>query len=308
VIKYESLFDRGGLSLDRLRNFVLIAELGGVSRAAQGDPGRMSLFSRQIKELEGFFGSPLTRRQGRSIQLTEAGQQLARLARAYLNGLEDFQQTCRNLPQTLSIASGNSVLEWLVLPHIAGLRQALPNTRFEFQSGRTQDLVQRLTDMSVDVVLVREDAVVRPLKCKRVAMLTYALFLPKPMAAGLRPENLKSAMTNLPLATSVGGQFRDQLVAAADQAGWPLRIELSCSSFTQAARVVKSGGCGAVLPNLAAAEFAPEKVVSWPLPFLKSYARPICLAWNPRLVEVRPVVTQAINALAKHLTASASLA
>lgn len=295
--KYKSLFDRGGLSLDRLRNFVLIADAGGLSRAADRDPTRMSLFSKQVKELESFFGTALTRRQGRIFKLTEAGNQLAQLARAYLGGLEDFQQTCQGVPQTLSIASGNSVLEWLLLPHMAKLRQALPNTRFGLHTGRTNDLVQRLTDMSVDLALIREDAVLRPLKAKRLLLLTYSLFVPQRLAAPFRVVKLEQAMTGLPLATSAGGQFREHLEAAAAKARCPIRIELSCSSFTQAAHAVATGGFGAVLPSFGAVAFAPGKVVQFPLPFLKSYARPIGVAWNPRLTAVRPAVEQAIEAM-----------
>jgi len=295
--KYKSLFDRGGLSLDRLRNFVLIANAGGLSRAADRDPTRMSLFSKQIKELESFFGAALTRRQGRTIKLTDAGNQLAQLARGYLSGLEDFQQTCQGVPQTISIASGNSVLEWLVLPHLAKLRQALPNTRFEFITGRTHDLVQRLNDMGVDLALIREDAVVRPLKSKRLRQLTYSLFIPQRLAASTLKAKLEDTLAELPLATSAGGQFRDYLETAASKARCPIRIELSCSSFTQAARAVKSGAYGAVLPSLAATEFAPGEIVQVPLPFLKSYARQICLAWNPRLTAVRPAVERAIKSL-----------
>ena len=174
--KYYALFSKGGLSLDRLRNFVLISEAGGLSRAADRDPARMSLFSKQIKELESFFETSLTIRQGRTIKFTEAGNRLAQLARAYLSGLEDFQQNCKNAPQTISIAAGNSVLEWLLLPQMAKLRRALPNTRFELRSSRTADSVQDLNDMSVDLALVREDAVVRPLKCNRLFVLNYSLF------------------------------------------------------------------------------------------------------------------------------------
>ena len=295
--KYKALFDRGGLSLDRLRNFVLIADAGGLSRAAERDPTRMSLFSKQVKELETFFGTALTRRQGRTISFTEAGNQLAQLVRGYLGGLEDFQQTCQGVPQTLSIASGNSLLEWLLLPKIATLRQALPNTRFELQTGRTQELVQRLTDMSVDLALVREDAVLRPLKSKRLRQLTYSLFIPQRLAGPFRSGKLEATLAGLPVATSVGGQFREYLEAAASKARCPIRIELSCSSFTQAARAVKSGAYGAVLPSLSAMEFTHSEVVEVPLPFLKSYARPVCLAWNPRLTTVRPVVERAIKTL-----------
>jgi DNA-binding transcriptional LysR family regulator len=297
MVKFKSLFERGGLSLDRLRSFALIADAGGLSLAAGGDPTRMSLFSKQVKELEGFFGVALTRRQGRKVKLTEAGERLARLAHAHLSGLEDFRQTCQNVPQTLSLGSGNSLIEWLVVPQMANLRRSLPNTLFELYDGRTEDLVRQLTDMSLDLALVREDAVVRPLKFKRLLRLTYSLFVPRRLAASIREDNLKAAIAGVPLATSVGGQFREQLSTAATKAGWPLRIEVSCSSFTQAAQVVKTGAFGAALPNLAAVEFAPGEVVQFPLPFLKSYALPLCVAWNPRLADVRPVVERAIKAL-----------
>lgn len=303
MVKYQSLFDRGGLSLDRLRSFALIAQAGGLSRAAGGDPTRMSQFSKQVKELEGFFGVALTRREGRLVKLTEAGQCLAQLAQAQLSGLEDFQATCQDLPQTLSLGAGNSVLEWLVLPRMAALGESLPRIRYKFYSGRTQDLIQRLTDMSLDLALVREDAVVRPLKCKRVAMVTYALFLPKRLAATVREKNVKAGLADLPLATSVGGQFREQLTTTAAKAGWPLRIELSCSSFTQAARAVETGTYGAILPSLAAAEFDRGEVAQYPLPLLKSYARHLALAWNPRLADVRPVVERAVGLLIQMLAA-----
>lgn len=307
MVKFKSLFERGGLSLDRLRSFALIADAGGLSLAAGGDPARMSLFSKQVKELEGFFGVALTRRQGRKVKLTEAGERLAQLAHAHLSGLEDFQQTCKGVPQTLSLGSANSLIEWLVMPQVAKLRRSLPNTLFEFYDGRTEELVRQVTDMSLDLALVREDAVVRPLKYKRLLLLTYSLFVPRRLASSIREENLKVAMAGVPLATSIGGQFREQLTIGAAKAGWPLRVELSCSSFTQAAQAVKTGAFGAALPNLASVAFAPNEVVQFPLPFLKSYARPICVAWSPRLAEVRPVVQQAIGALHKALAGEAAV-
>ncbi len=67
---------------------------------------------------------------------------------------------------------------------------------------------------------------------------------------------------------------------------------MSCTSFTQAARAV-----GAVLPSLAAVELAPPEVVQFELPFLKSYARPVGIVWNPRLTEVRPLVEDAVSCM-----------
>src|SRR5947207_15751293 len=113
------LFTRTGLSLDRLHNFCRIAEAGSLSKAANGDPGKLSLFSRQIRELEEFFGVELKRRHGKGIIITDAGRRLAQLTRAHLLGLEDFQREARQMPKRLSIAAGNSVLEWALIPRLA---------------------------------------------------------------------------------------------------------------------------------------------------------------------------------------------
>ena len=44
-------------------------------------------------------------------------------------------------------------------------------------------------------------------------------------------------------------------------------------------------------------EFAPGEAIQFPLPFFRSYARPISVAWNPLQAEVRPVGKQTIKVL-----------
>ena len=290
---FVSLLSRGGLSYDRLLNFCRIAEAGGISKAAGGDAAKQSLYSRQIRELEEFFGVELKRRHGKGLVITDAGRRLAQLARAHLLGLEDFKREAAGIPKRLSIASGNSILEWVLLPKIAELRKALPDTTLEFFSERTATIVERLTDMTLDIGLLREDALVPPLKAKRLFEGGYALFLPRRLARGVTEANLKEHIAEIPLATSIGGQFRKTLESAAAKAKWPLWIAVSCASFTQAARIVTAGECGAVLPTFAAQDFDSAKVVTLPLPFLRGRSRHISVAWNPRLVEVRPVVERA---------------
>src|ERR1700677_1193840 len=120
---FAQMLSKGGLSLDRLNNFCRIAEAGGITKAAEGDPGKQSLYSRQIKELETFFGVELKMRRGKGIVLTDAGQQLARLARAHLIGLVDFRRTAQNMPRRISIGSGNSVIEWVLTPRMGALSE-----------------------------------------------------------------------------------------------------------------------------------------------------------------------------------------
>ena len=54
--KYSLLLSKGGLSLDRLHNFCLITEAGGLTKAAEGNPAKLSLFSRFRTE-ERFFAT-----------------------------------------------------------------------------------------------------------------------------------------------------------------------------------------------------------------------------------------------------------
>jgi len=298
--KFGSLLAEGGLSLDRLRNFCLIAEAGGITKAAEGDPAKQSLYSRQIKELETFFGVELKRRQGKGIALTDAGRQLAQLVRVHLVGLEDFRRSASALPKRLSIGAGNSILEWLVLPHIGALRERLPDSVFEFRSQRTAAIVSELMDMTCDVGVIREDAIKPPLKTRRlvnIGQIGYSLFLPARLGGGVTQENLKQRIGAIPVATSVGGQFRDHLETSASKSGWSLQISVSCSSFTQAARTARSGGCGAILPGIARADFEAAQVREFALPFLKRYTRQLCIAWNPRLLDVRSSLPAAVNDL-----------
>src|SRR5213594_2337775 len=103
---FPRLLQEGGLSLDRLQSFCLVAQAGGVTKAAKGDPAKQSLFSRQVKELEEFFGAELIRRKGRGIALTEAGKRLNVLARESFASLLDFKSECKALPVEIVIGAG----------------------------------------------------------------------------------------------------------------------------------------------------------------------------------------------------------
>ncbi len=294
----ESLLSLNGLSLDRLRNFCQIADAGSMTKAARGDAGRMALFSRQVKELETFFGVALRQRKGKGIVLTEAGRRLAALSREQFAGLEDFRRSCRNIPVEISLGAGNSLLEWVLLSRIGELRKALPRVRFRVLSERTRDIVDGLLQQSLDFGLIRADSLRPGLRSVKVRVEAYSLFVPRKLAPGLTSANLRKRIGDLPIATSIGGQFREQLEADSAKAKWPLNIEVSCSSFTQAARAVESGGYAGVLPDVAIAQFDAAKVTRFELPFLKGYIRPLVLAWHPRTAAVRDILTPAREALA----------
>src|SRR5688572_15928996 len=118
---FGDLLSQSGLSLERLHSFCLVAEVGGVTRAAKGDPAKQSLYSRQIKELEEFFGAELMRRKGRGIVLTAAGQRLHSVSREQFAALNDFKIECQGQPLEIVIGAGESIIQWLFLPRLKAI-------------------------------------------------------------------------------------------------------------------------------------------------------------------------------------------
>lgn len=117
--------------MERLASFCAVADAGSIARVADKDPTRQSLISRQIRELETFFGVELVRRKGRGLELTEAGRELAAVGRENFKGLADFAARCAGAPWTVRMVASNSVAYWLVLPRLKRLEKACPKIRFE---------------------------------------------------------------------------------------------------------------------------------------------------------------------------------
>src|SRR5439155_20159002 len=142
---FAQLLQEGGLSLDRLQSFCLVAQAGGVTKAAKGDPAKQSLFSRQIKELEEFFSTELIRRKGRGVALAEAGERLNIIARECFASLSEFKSECKGRPVEVVIGTGDSVIQWLLMPRLAEIRQRILHVRLKFLNLPTTAAVIPLT-------------------------------------------------------------------------------------------------------------------------------------------------------------------
>ncbi|MGA2662159.1 MAG: LysR family transcriptional regulator [Verrucomicrobiota bacterium] len=295
---FVELLSQGGLSLDRLQSFCLVAQAGGVTKAAKGDPAKQSLFSRQIKELEEFFGTELIRRKGRGIVLTDAGARLHVIARECFASLLDFKNECKNQPVEVVIGARESVIQWLLMPRLDRIRERLPNVRLKFLNLPTGEAVKRLAEGLIDFALVRTDAVTRPLQAKALGVMGYSLFLPAGLcAAHGRKDGLK-ILDGLPLATLEGeGSFRSALSGVARKQCVRVNVQVECSSFPLAARAVAGGKVAAILPSIAAAGLEVAGVEQVAVPFLKAFDRQMSLATSPRLIRIRPVLEKVVAVL-----------
>ena len=98
----ETLLKERGLSLDRLQTFAKVAAAKGVLKAAGGDAVTQSMYSRQIKELESFFGAQLMNRSSGGVALTAAGEELYDHVSQIFNTLTEFKARCQTPANLLS--------------------------------------------------------------------------------------------------------------------------------------------------------------------------------------------------------------
>lgn len=285
---YPKLFARTGLSLERLHSFLSVADAGSIAKAAGADTVRQSQYSRQIGELEEFFGARLTRRQGRSLVLTAQGKELAALIRAQFDGLDGFLKNATDAPIEMSIGAGDSLITWLILPRLAAFQNKFPRVRLKLDNLRSRDIIERLGENRLDFGLVRSNTVRPPLRQTKIGNVSYQLFVPKPLLAQAKQLTPVEMLTKFPIATlGSDGDFFDRLLDEATKRKIEINLKVVTQSFPQAARAVLSGHYAGVLPAHAAVDLAPVGAKAFRLPFLNTVARSIVLAWSPRAVRTR---------------------
>lgn len=292
---FETLFSKGGLSLDRLRSFLEMAEAGSIAKAAPGEPVRQSQISRQIRELEEFFGAELTQRRGKTLVLTPAGKRLAGLVRGQLQGLDDFRCEEQSRPKVFVFGSGTSTLESMIAPRLPALAEALGGALLQTESHRSRALVEAVQEGRVDFAVVRRDAIPDPSKknCLPLLKLSFHLCIPRrllPKGKSASDPSDPALWVSLPFAAGRdGGQLDQSIREAMDQAGVDFRPRFECGSMLQVRQLVMQESCAAVLPNLALPGLDERKILITSFAPLADYGRTLVLHWNPRQVEVRGV-------------------
>lgn len=278
------LFAEGGLSLERLRSFLAVAEAGSIAKAADGDPTRQSQFSRQIKELEGFFGVALTRRVGKGLEITEEGRRLADLARVQLRELANFRALHTGGVQRLRVGCSGSVMQWLLIPRLVAFRDALGGASLDLLQMRSKDLVRAVTDGRIDLGVVRSDALPRHAASVPLGSFGYSLFGPKRLAPGADKRDVRELLRGMPLVQVLaGGRFEAEFAEWLDEEGISTNTVARVGSFVACAEAVVEGVGGAVLPDIAAGVLERQGAFRKPLPM--DYRRELAVVGNPRALD-----------------------
>ncbi|MGX9146187.1 LysR substrate-binding domain-containing protein [Mesorhizobium sp. 128a] len=141
--------------LDVLRSFVTGMELGSFAKAADRLGRSTSAVSAQLKKLEEQAATPIFRKSGRGLALTEAGETMLGYARRLLELNDEAASAIHDVELEGWVRLGlQEDFGEAVLPEVLGrFARAHPKVKIEARIARSYELAERITSGNLDIAL-----------------------------------------------------------------------------------------------------------------------------------------------------------
>ena len=141
----------------QLKTLHTVAKLGSVSRAAEELRLTQPAVSLQIRLLEDGAGAPLLQRVGRGIQLTAAGEILARYALEILdlwNGAADDLAALQGEQGGTLRIGAITTAEYLIPPFLVRFTEQRPQVKVQLKVGNRADIIRMLATHEIDLAIM----------------------------------------------------------------------------------------------------------------------------------------------------------
>jgi DNA-binding transcriptional LysR family regulator len=239
-----------------LRSFVMIADTGSFTRAADNLHMTQSTISQQLARLEEAVGHTLVERAARPIRTTAAGERLLGYARRILDLQQEAQAALADPAGTASLRIG--VAEDIAGKAMAKVFGTFARQRREAQldvtAGLSRDLMRRYRDGEFDIVVAKETM---PAPDCRASF-------PEPIAWFEAADASADWTDPLPLvAFPPGGLYRDTMLGRIEREHRRWYIALSGSSLHNVLVGVEAGIGLSLLPVAAAAGYQVRRYAAF---------------------------------------------
>jgi LysR family transcriptional activator of nhaA len=214
------------LNFHHLHYFWSVAKDGNLTRTAERLHVAQSALSAQIRKLEEQLGEALFAREGRRLELTEAG----RIAMGYADDVfatgAELVATLKEGRQHEHVLRAGAVATLSRNFQESFLRPLLgqPDVRLVLRSGSLDDLLVKLTTHDLDLVLSNrrpEREPGRAFRCRRIARQMVSLVGHRRRRGFRFPDSLRDQPLIVPGPES---DIRTELDALCEQIGVPIRI------------------------------------------------------------------------------------
>ena len=148
------------LDIRQLRAFVLLAQTGSFTKTARQLHLSQSAISHSIKALEAEVHCRLLDRVGRTVTLTQAGEQLLGHAQRILAEMEEARERLKNLGKwghgRLRIGASTTSCQYLLPKVLREFKESFPKCLIQIEPGDTATALELLENRRIDLALALE--------------------------------------------------------------------------------------------------------------------------------------------------------
>ncbi len=274
------------MQIQEFRLFLEVAESGSFTKVAAQRLTAQSHISRQIGELEKQCGSPLFRRTGRGVALTEFGGHVAQRVRLWIKESDelfsDIRQTAKVPMGEVRLGILPSAAHPLMTQVFKRIHTEFPNIKLNIREGQGGELDAMLDSGSVDMaILFRYD---KPSTSDDVLLSTASTYLvscgdgPLTLGATVEFKRLEGLPLVLPRRPA---HWRAILDETAKSKGFQLQAVVEADSLTLQKEIIAADrnlyallGPFSVSSEIRAGRLQAAKVVAPDLKRFVTLARP----------------------------------
>lgn len=283
-----------GLSLDRLETLSGIVAQGGIMRAAGGDANRQSQFSRQVAELEAWFGVELLDRSSTPSKPTEAALRIVRQVDEFRREMDAIRESAGGGRRTVVFGAGERMIRSYLIPWASKVRQE--NLKLVFRNLTSSAIRTELLARRLDFGILRSERCPEGLERVALKPIPLRLLLPSALAKVRRKWSWKD-LEAIPLVLPEGdGRCARFLRGKALEAGIMLDVAMECSTWTQMIDAMRECGVGGFLPKDLEKQF-PADFAGAALPGLDEFSDEYVIAWSAAEAEKRPEIRSLVKRL-----------
>jgi DNA-binding transcriptional LysR family regulator len=183
---------------------------------------------------------------------------------------------------------------------------AFPKSVFNLRTFPTEKAVRAVAEGSIDLAIVRHDAVGESLTALDSGVMDYCLVVPRTLLPGRSAAGFKMAK-NIPFAVlGSEGALARQVAALAKENGYAISVRLKLENFTLLIEAMENGDFASVLPITAASRLSQERFAIVELPGIAKLRRKLVVALEPKSAALRENVRRVAQRVSKLLSATAS--
>jgi DNA-binding transcriptional LysR family regulator len=280
---YKNLFKNKGLSFDRLYSFCLVASAGGFNKAAGENPYKQSQYSKQISDLEKFFGCPLFYRKGKTIALTPQGKELFNLCISFFSQLEIFKSSKQGKKSKLVVSAGQSVIDFILSVIIdEDILELTESISYEAKS--TDECIEDISDYHSHFAIVGKNVKQKDIASIKVLSSPTVIIYRKENNALFYFGNDRKKLAQNPTAILSGsGEYKSSLLKLFLKS--KPNIVLEAPTFFALKSYVINGKAIAYIPEYCLTEYDKMKLSVISLPFLSTVKRDLYLIYRKNVID-----------------------